>query len=412
MLRYLLLMLMNLVNAIPVEQALERFGNASDEYYRNHIWWEGVSLTQNNPKFKSQKIFSCSDRFDNIMCFRIPSLLVTTNNTVIAFSEARIHSCEDCSVTGIVSRRSLDGGQNWGPISWVVKPANINGVENSNRGANPTSLYDSKNNKIVMHFSRGGKPITNSDKWDCVPAYSNWQITSTDNGMSWSKPLRLDTFLKNWKGILPGPGNGIQLSDSGRYIFPGHYGTSERTYGAVIAYYSDDYGLTYKVSNKSFHGMDESTLAELTNGSILINMRNANENYTRAYSISNDKGLNWGPIRYDSQLIDPICEGSLSRIDNIILFSNPAMKYSRSNLSIHYRDSTLEQKWRSHRLVDETVLSDYSSLANKLLWIDNQAYLAVLWGSCKLPISFRVWCARESSWEIKYTLIPWSNFKF
>jgi sialidase-1 len=410
MFKYLLVI--SLVNAIPVAQSLQRFGNASNEYYINHIWWEGISLTQNKPMFKSTIIFSCSDKFDNIMCFRIPSLLVLTNNTVIAFSEARINSCEDCSITGIVSKRSINGGKSWGPISWVVKPTNINGIENSNRGANPTSLYDSKNNKIVLHFSRGGKSIANSDKWDCVPAHSNWQITSIDNGITWSKPYRLDSFLKDWKGILPGPGNGIQLSDNERYIFPGHFGTSERSNGAVIVYYSDDYGITYKVANNSFSRMDESTLVELGNGSVLINMRNTNENLTRAYSISNDNGLNWDVIRYDNQLIDPICEGSLSKIDNIILFSNPTMKYARSNLTIHYRDSLLKQKWRSLRLVDETVFSDYSSLANKLIWINNKAFLPILWGSCKLPISFRVWCAKESSWEINYTLIPWSNFKF
>ena len=165
-------------NSISVDQAIQRLDNASNEYYQHNIWWKGLSLSQNKPSVMTNKVFSCSDRFDNIACFRIPSVVVTKNNTIVAFSEARINSCNDCEITGIVSRRSDDGGISWGPISWVVKPININMVNNSNRGANPTSLYDNINNKIVLHFSRGGKKISNSNKWDCVPAFSNWQIIS------------------------------------------------------------------------------------------------------------------------------------------------------------------------------------------------------------------------------------------
>jgi len=234
---------------ITIKQGLDRLINSSREYRRHGLWREGFSLHQNKPFYPTSIIFSSPQLISNyyITCFRIPSILNTVNNHLIAFSEARVNSCQDCSVTGIVAKHSFDGGLTWGEISWVVKPDNINNVNNSDRGANPTSLYDIYNNKIVLHFSRGGRINGNGNgngnnkKWDCIPAKSNWQIVSTDMGETWSNAINIGQYLNKWTGLLPGPGNGIQLVN-GRYVFPGHYGTAEREYGGVISYYSDDFG--------------------------------------------------------------------------------------------------------------------------------------------------------------------------
>lgn len=151
------------------------------------------------------------------------------------FSEVRVNSCEDCSITGIVSKTSYNGGKNWSKFNWVI-PAN-------NRGGNPTTLYDYKNNKIMLYYSRCGNNI-NSHR-DCSPVRDNYYISSYNFGKSWKNPVNISKYLGKYKRLLPGPGNAIQII-SGKYVIPGHYLTSNRPDDAFISYYSDDYGKTYK----------------------------------------------------------------------------------------------------------------------------------------------------------------------
>ena len=411
-------------SAIPIPQAMEKLVNASKEYQRHNLWKEGMRLHQNKPYYPTQIIFNSNINLDgyHITCFRIPSLLHTSNNNLVAFSEARINSCADCSLTGIVSRHSKDGGLTWGSLKWVVKPENINNITNSDRGANPTTLYDRYNNRLVLHFSRGGKHQINKinkinlealQKWDCIPAFSNWQTTSEDGGITWTDPYNIGTYLNRWEGVLPGPGNGIQL-DSGRYVFPGHYGTAERNYGAVITYYSDDFGKTYQTSNP-LPRMDESTLAYLGEENIMINMRtdNINNNQNlRAYSLSNDSGTTWGSILYDNELPGPICQGNLAGFNNTIWFSNPDMSFARANLTLKYKTRyNLTNNWKVIRIADETILSDYSSITNTPIYFNHTPYLGILWGTCQLPLPFRLWCLSEFKWTISYTLVNISKIK-
>ena len=75
-------------------------------------------------------------------------------------------------------------------------------------------------------------------------------------------------------------------------------------------------------------------------------MRNADvDQRLRAVALSYDGGVTFGEIYFDEALIDPICEASLARVDGvhgtdedegIVMFSNPAMQYSRSKLTIRF----------------------------------------------------------------------------
>ena len=62
------------------------------DYQHHNILLEGLSIYQDQPNFKTKKIFSINDYIENISCFRIPSIL-TIEKKIIVFSEARIHSC-------------------------------------------------------------------------------------------------------------------------------------------------------------------------------------------------------------------------------------------------------------------------------------------------------------------------------
>ena len=143
-------------------------------------------------------------------------------------------------------------------------------------------------------------------------------------------------------------------------MFCGHYGAYVRD----LVWYSDDHGKTFQLSKTQLPEMDEPQVVELTNGSLLLNMRNRHKNdcQCRAISRSDDGGMTWGPIHYDPVLISPICQASLVRINDAFYFSNPASKIARENLTI--RKSTNNcNNWQSElKIVDGPVAGGYSNI--------------------------------------------------
>jgi sialidase-1 len=87
--------------------------------------------------------------------------------------------------------------------------------------------------------------------------------------------------------------------------------------------------------------MNECSLAELSDGRLMLNMRNSDEKEkTRKGSISTDGGMTWGNVYSDKLLIEPICEGNLFRYSfpeegrSRLLFSNPADENRRRNMTL------------------------------------------------------------------------------
>lgn len=391
MFRFILITILGLIKN---QQIIQRFYDAALDYQRHNILLEGLSIYQDQPNFKTKKIFSINDYIENISCFRIPSIL-TIEKKIIVFSEARIHSCRDCSITGIVSKTSYDG-IHFSNISWVIPPIN--------RSGNFVPLYDPYNKIIIAHYSTGGHFRQNY--WDCAPCLYNMEIRSTDLGVTWSIPKQLNIYTKYY-GFQPGPGNAATVYYTNNkiyYIFAAHYLTAYRKGGGVIIYYSNNLGKTYQDMH-FFNNMDEPTLI-LYDNHLVINMR-TNNGYRgiATYHLLTHK---WSYNYLDPELIDPICEGGLSVINNTLLFTNPQMKYSRSNLTLYYK-SSLHATWNQIQLTNPTVLSDYSVISQNIIKINNSNYIAIIWGSCRYPFSFRPWCIL--GWEIEITYVPIYSLK-
>ena len=104
-------------------------------------------------------------------------------------------------------------------------------------GGNPSAIYDASRDRLVLQFVRGIRHNTSNMKdggWQtCNPALTNWQMFSTDDGQTWSKPVEISKFLGRWAGSLTGFGNGIQLqrhpAHKGRMVFCGHWGVYNST---------------------------------------------------------------------------------------------------------------------------------------------------------------------------------------
>ena len=83
---------------------------------------------------------------------------------------------------------------------------------------------------------------------------------------------------------------------------------------------------------------NESQVVELSDGSLMMNMRSYNRKQCRAVSISKDGGESWSEITHDPVLIEPVCQASMITYshgnNNLILFSNPADKKSRIRMTV------------------------------------------------------------------------------
>ena len=245
---------------------------------------------------------------------------------------------------------------------------------------------------------------------------SNWQTVSDDQGKTWSAPTDISQYLGDFVGSLPGPGRGGVQGADGRLIFNAHFGTAERSSGAVVVYYSDDHGETYSLADSPpFPRMDESTMT-YTNGEVII-MRNdpatsgcvptsqAAQNggdgvqpvpcHVRAVSRSRDNGKTWDALTFDENLPDPVCEASLSTVANVTVYFNPTMQAMRSMPALRF-SADGGRTWAKTIPVGDTFV-DYSAIVNGALVKGPDADKGkvvggVLWTSCTHPLPFRLWC--------------------
>jgi sialidase-1 len=268
--------------------------------------------------------------------YRIPAIIVTQKGALLAFCEGRKNSASDSGDIDLVLRRSADNGVTWGPMQVVVD-------DGDSTCGNPVPIVDRNTGTIVLPFTKN----KGSEKEDQimkgeVPPRSVWVTRSRDEGATWSKPVEISAQVRppDWRWYATGPCHGIQLAD-GRLVVPCNHSTGpkiDQVYSHVI--FSEDGGVSWKLGGSAEGGTDESTVVELANGALYLNMRNNHGTNCRAYAVSQDKGMTWSPTSDDATLVEPVCQGSVLRLSteqkggkNRVLFANPASK-RRENLTV------------------------------------------------------------------------------
>lgn len=272
-------------------------------------------------------------------CFRIPSLITTAKGTVLAFAEARKNNCGDSGDIDLVVKRSSDNGKTWSALQIVWN-------DSTNTCGNPAPVIDRTTGQIVLlsTWNLGTdheKEIIAGTSKDTRRVYV---IFSDDDGLSWSNARQItsDTKKDNWSWYATGPGQGIQISKGdhkGRLVIPANHIVSGTKNNYSHAIYSDDHGQTWKLGGVTpSEGLNESTVAELSDGKLMLNMRNSGKPRTRQVSISNDGALTWQPVYTDTTLIEPVCEASLISYraggKKWMAFSNPASKTARVMMTV------------------------------------------------------------------------------
>jgi sialidase-1 len=304
--------------------------------------------------------------------FRIPSIIVTSNGTILAFCEGRKGSRGDSGDIDIVLKRSEDQGKTWSDVQVVWDDA-------ENTCGNPCAVVDQQTGVVWLLLTHNLGIDKEPQIIDQTSTGSRtiWVTKSENDGETWSQPEEITQSVKlpNWTWYATGPGAGIQLKN-GKLIIPcDHIEAETKKYYSHI-FYSDDHGQTWQLGGSTpTDQVNECEVVELENGTLYLNTRNYDRSQkTRAFSYSKDQGLTWSEVKHDSTLIEPICQASTRRFTlkdkfdkNRILFSNPASKDNREKMTI--RMSYDESKtWAVSKILHEgsaaysclTILPDMS----------------------------------------------------
>jgi sialidase-1 len=302
--------------------------------------------------------------------YRIPGIAVANDGGLLAYCEARKTGAGDWEDIDIVARRSADGGATWGPMEILVDAGKLpahNSLSIVERGTGTIHFLYHVNYARAFH------------------------MLSRDGGRSFTKPLEItpvfEEFQKDflWNVIGNGTGHGIQLR-SGRLVVPVWLSNGGRRHrpSVVSVIYSDDHGTTWKRGSLVFNlmtNMSETTVVELADGSVLLNMRSEDREHRRAVVTSKDGAGRWTVPRFDPALLEPVCNASLLRLTeksatsrSRILFSNPDnLEYSgkhgpsydrnrdRKNLTVKLSYDEC-QTWPVSKVLEPGV-SAYSDLA-------------------------------------------------
>ncbi|MEX0938696.1 MAG: sulfatase-like hydrolase/transferase [Pirellulales bacterium] len=297
--------------------------------------------------------------------YRIPALIATREETLLAFCEGRKSSRSDHGNLDLLLRRSTDGGKTWQPARLVYEE----GGDAAVTIGNPCPVIDESTGRIWLPFCRNNDHV--------LVTYSD------DDGQTWSQPREITASVKpeGWSWYATGPGVGIQMQHgehAGRLVIPCDH--REQVDGRDVkmshVFYSDDGGQSWKVGQSVAPHTDECQVVELSDGRLMINMRNywAREGGVpqrggmRAVAVSDDGGQTWSELRFDETLIEPVCQASLIRLPPVegaagdrLLFSNPASTSTRHRLTVRLSRNAGET-WPVSRLLHEGT-SAYSCLA-------------------------------------------------
>lgn len=263
--------------------------------------------------------------------FRIPALVSCRSGTLLTICEGRKTSSADHGDVDLVLKRSSDGGRTWGPLQLIHEEG---GNERITIG-NPCPVVDKETGIIWLPFTRDNDDV--------------FVTSSDDDGKTWGEPRQItDQVRKNWDWYATGPGNGIQLRrgpHKGRLVIPCdhrvHGIADRRKSSRSHVFFSDDHGKSWRTGEATEARMNECAVVELSDTSLMLNMRSFRGNSKRAVSVSRDGGLTWSVPVDDKTLIEPVCQASFIRYSwddsadkSRLLFSNPASSQRRHRMTV------------------------------------------------------------------------------
>lgn len=296
--------------------------------------------------FTCKELWCAGEQYEK---HRIPGMIVTDKGTVIVYNEAR-RTAEDWAMMDILAQRSTDGGESFGAFFPLA-----NGTEAHPTVNNPVMMQD-KNGRIHFLYcedysTKGGRVL---------------RRYSDDDGITWSDAIDITAFTHPEKRtcFALGPGHGICLKDGTLLVpvwfVPLCYGQPSRKHGpsVVTTLTSRDNGETWSLgellwSNAETVSPNETAAAELTDGTVYLNIRGQASYRSHAYS--KDGASCWYDYKADPDLLDARCFGSLATLNgadgtSVLLFAHCASP-ERDHVTVH---ASLDggKTWPHSRLLD------------------------------------------------------------
>ncbi len=309
---------------------------------------------------------------DKSKSYRIPGLAQTNAGTLVAVYDIRYrHSGDLPADIDVGVSRSTDGGHSWGPMI-VAMDMGDDPKHGYDGIGDPAILVDPENGRIWIAalWSHGNRAWNGSGPGMKPEETGQFMLAySDDDGITWSKPINITPQTKDpeWRLFFNGPGAGIALAD-GTLVFPAQYRAADgKPWSTLI--YSKDHGETWQVGTGVKSDTTEAQVAQLADGSIMINCRD-NRGGSRTVAVTNDLGATWQLHPTDrSALREPVCMASLLRWQHpkhgdLMFFSNPDTTNGRHDMTLKLsRDQALSWPDPDARLYDSRSCFGYSCLA-------------------------------------------------
>ncbi|MBC9794962.1 exo-alpha-sialidase [Sinomicrobium sp. FJxs] len=292
---------------------------------------------------------------DGADTYRIPGLATTNKGALIAVYDVRYNNSADLQEDiDVGMSRSTDGGQTWENMKIIMDMKEYGGRPQDENGiGDPAVLVDRKTNTIwvaaLWLSGNKGKRAWNASKPGMTPEETGQfvLVKSEDDGLTWSDPINITPQIKDpdWQLFFNGPGSGITMKD-GTLVFAAQYKDKDKVpYSTII--YSRDGGKTWHVGTGAKSDTTEAQVVELSDGSLMLNMRD-NRNHQgrkdslngRSVAITRDMGKTWAEHPTSRKALqESTCMASIIEVDvagknSVLFFSNPDSRAARDHITI------------------------------------------------------------------------------
>ncbi len=248
--------------------------------------------------------------------FRIPMLVAGQNGTLFAFCNDRQETVSDYAQTQWLAYSKATDGKNFSEWQYLLKKEGWTYIIGS-------AVYDEINHNLMLVYYASIVSDAAKTEYNNMSAQDRAKnpvgsaiIETSDGGATWStRAVTLPTtYEKPYStASVHGAGTGLQIKNGehkGRLVFAAKAGDStlasvkvmsERMVGTLI--YSDDYGKTWKASlNCMPMGTDETSVCELSDGTLYISSRMISNICGRQVAYSYDGGRTLKDKRMDTSL--------------------------------------------------------------------------------------------------------------
>ncbi|HBF14218.1 MAG TPA: hypothetical protein DDW30_00755 [Clostridiales bacterium] len=249
--------------------------------------------------------------------FRIPAMLATNAGKLFAFCNDRRKSVSDnAEIQWLCYAVSEDGGESFSEVRYLLCEEGWTYIIGA-------PVYDAVHDNILLFYqaylrtdaARQAYAVLTDEEKAKKPT-GNAILESADGGNTWtSRAVNMPKALVTPGTVISthGASTGIQLKNgehAGRLVVAGKAGSGTldskrqknwQLVGCLI--YSDDYGKTWKSSlNAMPMGTDETSVCELSDGTLYISSRTILNACGRTVAYSRDGGRSLRDFRFDRSL--------------------------------------------------------------------------------------------------------------